>query len=1058
MLDDHLNNGRGGLLLCLAVWATTAFLGLGVLLVRKGLSCSCLSSKSKEGPTEERTFRKARVRNESEQSAALDVRERIVNLLGNFHRAEQNLKIKPSFVPMQHSFDDRLFRILNLYCAFGLTLYEAYIKICRESTDEQIPSANINFDCLRPAIQRQEELSDLTDHLLEAVNSGLKSDSQLQQALGLAEAQVKLWSTLLEENPQLNLWMPQDGRLDAGWDHRGASRSVIEENLTEHMSFAEMRQAGFLPPLPEMNSVQSVRQRILRWFPSQIHRHPRFYAAIAVLYCAVLAPFVMGVGKSSWRGLFGTFLPVPPQYCIDCFQDGSGVEIQRILVPLLYGVMHTAMLSLCLMPIPLCKGLLRDFTNAGPTCRGIFPIEDSVWLHKSFGVLMIGALFVGAMLWLIAMGSTCAGLSTDNEKAIKLACTAFAPPIFDARAGPIGKTNNVSQHVIMTDLLFDSIRGANFFDFRDNVMALRIVAWICFFGISPWIVIRSKTKFGRWVPRWVARNWFELVTYSHIIVAWVALALTLYARFEVFFFALLSWGLLVIDKIRERLCHSFTTPIYYGESKSSTNYVIIHRSETDGRPTAIEVVVKRPKNFKYSAGQYVFVTIPALGPTPHAFSLASCPDDESLHFHMGVQSGCEIGTANNWITDGTTWDQTSPSWTFSLCKEILRLLADKETSPINAIVRGPYGSPFQRCFTASQYATVLVGQGTGLTSALSVLKHVISRRLKGERTSERVWFVWTCRTVRDLQWCWRTLQQTLIKACAKNAITLPDDWSPATSSTLDWLGVSIFVSKADEAKLLSFLGYGEDVGKERDFEYVSPQIPEERLNEVELGGLRRAPSYIRPPTYSPPGSPTPISRARCNRPSRRVTLLDHVPSRSVSHVSVRSDRAGAVADAEGEAFDAEDRKQESSVLTRVLSRRRYFSLGEEGPDDDDTYVWAQERATIDNVQIKQLIARMQASTGVARREAEDDLIAALKKNGEIQRQADISAWLKEQVIPARLDNKGADVRNLLQNLKTLGGPQSRISVCVCSGYTFAQSIHSMCDQMGCEFESLAHAE
>lgn len=159
---------------------------------------------------------------------------------------------------------------MNLYCAFGLTLYEAYITICRESTDEQVPSANINFDCLRPAIQRQEELSDLTDHLLEAVNSGLKSDSQLQQALSLAEAQVKLWSTLLDENPQLNLWMPQDGRFDAGWDHRGASRTVIEENLTEHMSFAEMRQAGFLPPLPEMNSVQSVRQRILRWFPSQV--------------------------------------------------------------------------------------------------------------------------------------------------------------------------------------------------------------------------------------------------------------------------------------------------------------------------------------------------------------------------------------------------------------------------------------------------------------------------------------------------------------------------------------------------------------------------------------------------------------------------------------------------------------------------------------------------------------------------------------------------------------------------------------------------------------------
>lgn len=282
----------------------------------------------------------------------------------------------------------------------------------------------------------------------------------------------------------------------------------------------------------------------------QVRRHPVFYTLVAAVYIAVFAPFAAGVGKNSWGGLWGTFLAIPPQYCIDCFEDGSGVTIQRILVPLIYGVMHTAMLSLGLMPIPLCKGLLRDFTNAARSSRGCFPIEDSVWLHKVFGALMIGALFIGATLWLIAMGSTCTGFATDDQTAIDLACTAFAPVIFDAKAGPIPQVNNVSTFIMMPDLLFDSIKGASFFDPRDNVLFLRIVAWACFFGVTPWIALRDKTTFSRFVPHWIARNWFEIVTYSHIFVAWAAVIMALYARFEVFFGVLLPWTLLIVDKVR----------------------------------------------------------------------------------------------------------------------------------------------------------------------------------------------------------------------------------------------------------------------------------------------------------------------------------------------------------------------------------------------------------------------------------------------------------------------------------------------------------------------------
>eukprot|EP00035_Acanthoeca_spectabilis_P001238 m.78682 g.78682 ORF g.78682 m.78682 type:complete len:661 (-) comp10733_c0_seq2:1428-3410(-) len=620
-----LDDGREALVLCLVVWGTTSLAGLRLYLGPKYRGCSRKSGENNGGLRQQQTYRRARQTGEENAPIAIQLKDRITTELGKFHKAEKRLPYSPDFAPDINSFEERLFRVMDLYCALGFTLYEAYISICRTVGDAHDDEARAHISVMKPAVDRQETLSaqinDLLNEFLPADSEPPAADSEpspmlnelLGKTLTLAEKHKELWGDLLAQNPQLKLTLPQDGRLNFGWDRRTARRYAIAKAVSNHMSFLDMRQAGLLLPLREKSHGK------MRWLaallPPQVRRRPIFYFALTALYIAVLAPFVHGVGKSSWGGLFGTFFPIPPQYCIDCFDDGGGVEIQRIIVPLLFGVMHTAMLSLCLMPLPLCKGLLRDFTNAGDTCRGLFPIEDSVWLHKVFGVLMIGALFLGAALWLIAMGTTCAGYTTDNQKAIDLACTAFAPVVFDAKAEPVLQANNVSTHVIMPDLLFDSISGASFFDPRDAVLFLRIVAWACFFGVSPWILIRNKTTFSRFVPRFIARNWFEIVTYAHVFVAWAALALALYARFEVFFFTLLSWGLLIVDKIRERLFHTFSMPIHFGKHNTNENQTEIHRDEAnDDRSSAVEIMAKCPENFKYSAGQYVFLTIPALGP------------------------------------------------------------------------------------------------------------------------------------------------------------------------------------------------------------------------------------------------------------------------------------------------------------------------------------------------------------------------------------------------------------------------------------------------------------
>jgi NAD(P)H-flavin reductase len=256
--------------------------------------------------------------------------------------------------------------------------------------------------------------------------------------------------------------------------------------------------------------------------------------------------------------------------------------------------------------------------------------------------------------------------------------------------------------------------------------------------------------------------------------------------------------------------NSFTSPIRFGKNASHESFTLLHRSSVDERPTAIELVMKRPEGFHFTAGQYIFIKVPSIDSVWHAFSLGSCPADEAIHLHMGVIGG----QRGNWIDpteDDPDFRQKNPTWTYKLFASVRdRVKGGGAYEPIRAVVRGPYGSPFQSCFTRKFKACVLVGSGTGLTSALSILKEVMERRRMGEATSDKVWFVWTCRNVRDLRWCWRTLQQAVVEACRTGAIDVPEGWSAATSASLGWLGVSVFVSQANKTDLLSFLGYSDE--------------------------------------------------------------------------------------------------------------------------------------------------------------------------------------------------------------------------------------------------------
>ncbi len=60
--------------------------------------------------------------------------------------------------------------------------------------------------------------------------------------------------------------------------------------------------------------------------------------------------------------------------------------------------------------------------------------------------------------------------------------------------------------------------------------------------------------------------------------------------------------------------------------------------------------------------------------------------------------------------------------------------------------------------------SVIIGAGTGLTAALSVLRELIHRKQIGDRVPKYCWFVWSCTSVDELPWLWDCLRDLIADA------------------------------------------------------------------------------------------------------------------------------------------------------------------------------------------------------------------------------------------------------------------------------------------------------
>jgi len=957
-------------------------------------------------------------------------------------------------------------------------MYEAYIHLFRSYSPDAKGMANqhptVVLRKLQPFTSAMLDCGRALDsvHSTLAHNSGFAMHQEgdaaklVADCLSQAERLVVNWQAVAKANPGLSVKAARK-RFEGDIELNGPTMTALEARLIKHLSFDERREANVVPAHVDRPAVAKSWAHLL---PPNVRRHKAFYFLLVLVYLSVMMPFLVSVGQGKMRGF--TFLPLPPQYCFDCLEGGEGVEIQIYLIPFVFAVMHTALLSLGLLPIPLCRGLLRDFWNSDAN-RAFFPVEDNVWLHKLFGTLFLLALIVGPLLWLIAMGSSCLGTATSDPLAQKLACTAFAPLIIDAVEGPLPVNKDVNPNVLNPDLRFDSIPGGSFFDPRDNVLWLRIMVWPLFYGVMPWILDRGRKRWPWFVPGFISRWWFEWTTYTHYAIGWIAVFTALYARFEVFFPVILGWQLLLYNNYRELVLNTFAVDINCAAKATEDEYALIHRSDLDEKPTAVELVIPCPDRFDFAAGQYLMIKIPDIDPYYHTFSLASCPADEAIHLLIGIQ-GKTIKAE-----DGT-WMQKDPTWTYRL-HNLIRdrdSVAAADCTPIAASVRGPYGSMFQCCYSDEYKATVLVGSGTGLTSALSVLKEVIERRNpkygRPKDMSDRVWFVWSCRNVQDLKWCWRTLQKALVNACASGAIELDEDWCSETSTMLGWLGVSIYVSQANKDKLLEFLGYDEP---------FDPTIADAAIKNRTTSGA------------SSVGAGSDHSEDSIKSLKARTVKVASADSNASRLASVANKMRSGKSSGAVNGIAAKWKRgiaQQITLNRATYAKGNLYAIvnstiaksGAKPPEERSIYVSSQQRSVLlpfdletsqgglpapaadvmaaqPESAVSDLVKEYLGST--QDRKAEEELLRKIMEHKQTRQKIDVGAWLKEQVIASSMDSNGVHIRTLMEDVVDLPDDRRRrisrrVAVCYCGPHGLAHSLSGICSDLGIHFEFLAHAE
>ncbi|KAJ9609021.1 hypothetical protein H2200_006792 [Cladophialophora chaetospira] len=173
---------------------------------------------------------------------------------------------------------------------------------------------------------------------------------------------------------------------------------------------------------------------------------------------------------------------------------------------------------------------------------------------------------------------------------------------------------------------------------------------------------------------------------------------------------------------------------------------------------AVKITLKAARPWTHRPGQYVYLTIPAIGLwTSHPFSVAWAGSEDSLSQSISRKSSfnekAPIVRIRNLEMERGTGEETMSlvvkKHTGLTHKLWQHAMSGQAENNVTALIEGPYG--VER--SLSSYGTVILfASGVGITHQLSYVKQLVEGYGQGTVAAKRVTLVWVVPTTDCLDW------------------------------------------------------------------------------------------------------------------------------------------------------------------------------------------------------------------------------------------------------------------------------------------------------------------
>lgn len=174
------------------------------------------------------------------------------------------------------------------------------------------------------------------------------------------------------------------------------------------------------------------------------HMFEKYFIPVGI--CAAYIVVFMNSAKNINQGSAAmeknTILTLPAHYDLD------NEPIQKVLIPMVYGIMHCNLLTWALLPLTMTRRLICKLGEYYYISRFLHLEMWYEW-HRMLGYLLIFGIFISALLWWIAIASSCA----DRN----ISCSAFYPSgtYIDIRPVEIG--GNAGSVLFLRELVIISL-------------------------------------------------------------------------------------------------------------------------------------------------------------------------------------------------------------------------------------------------------------------------------------------------------------------------------------------------------------------------------------------------------------------------------------------------------------------------------------------------------------------------------------------------------------------------------------------------------------------------